>query len=170
MFLANTNKEISIDGIVMEPGQYHTFFLVIDRPAESKPGQFFPIEITQFDKRKKSITGGLEIHVEMVPEPKLEKYFLRLWRVRLRRSITLRARLYDAEGNLVVKDDKTDVILTMTTSNGRVTPLGNMHWHRSWKLFYMSFKPPLRQRRHHFEATAKIFDKVVAQSSIEFLV
>ena len=170
MFLANTNKEIRIDGIIMEPGQYHTVFLVIDRPAESKPGQFFPIEIVQFDERRKSIIGGLETRIEIVPEPKLENYFLRLWRVRLRKSVTLRARLYDTSGNLITKDEKTEVFLTMTTSNGRVTPLGNMHWHRSWKLFYMSFKPPLRPRRLHFEATAKIIDKVVAQSSIEFLV
>jgi len=81
----------------------------------------------------------------------------------------LRARLYDSEGNAMMEDKDTEVSLTIATSNGSDRPLGNMKWHRSWKLYYKSFKRLARLRRVHIEATAKINKRTVAKAEIDFL-
>jgi hypothetical protein len=168
MFLAD-HKSIRLSGIVMEPGQHHTLFLILERPAEGRPGEYFPLEILQYDERNKRILGGFEPRVEIVPEPKLEKYFLRLWHVRGRNSISLRARLYDARGNSIMDTPDIDINLVGTTNFGREWDLGSMKWHRSWNLYYKTFKLYWRLSRVHIKATAKIRGRTVAVGDIDLL-
>jgi hypothetical protein len=54
---------------MMEPGTYHTFFLAFDRPLREKTGQAFDIEIHQTDENRKKVIGGVNLRVELVPEP-----------------------------------------------------------------------------------------------------
>ncbi len=68
-----TEKDISINNITMKPGSYHTVFLLLERPPKAKVGQSFEMEIIQTDAQGKSTLGGLDVRVELVPEPKKQK-------------------------------------------------------------------------------------------------
>jgi photosystem II stability/assembly factor-like uncharacterized protein len=66
---AKSKKSIVLNRIVMDPGTYHTLYLVFDRPSEGKIGQAYDIEIRQIDVKRERVIGGLSVRVELVPEP-----------------------------------------------------------------------------------------------------
>lgn len=44
-------------------------YLVLDRPEGDRIGEVFPLELLQTDGEGGQVTGGMDIRVELVPEP-----------------------------------------------------------------------------------------------------
>jgi hypothetical protein len=69
MALVAQEEAVRIGRIVMEPGAYHTLFLVVERDRRAEPGAATAIEIIQVDAEREEPIGGLTVRVEVVPEP-----------------------------------------------------------------------------------------------------
>ncbi len=69
MFGVEDRKHVALRQIVMEPGSYHTIFLMLDRPENGEIGQTFDIEVLQIDDERRELIGGLTTRVELVSEP-----------------------------------------------------------------------------------------------------
>jgi hypothetical protein len=165
------NKEcVSLRRIVMAPDSYHTIFLLLDRPENGRIGQAFDIEITQIDDEKEDLIGGLDIRVELVPEPEIkERYELKLWVHRWPWNYrVIRARLYDSKDELVTPDNGAEVTLTLESASGEVSPPGSMRWHRGWRSFYAFVRVP-KPDRTKAVATALVSGSKVAEARLDRL-
>lgn len=70
MFVAGGGKQAILKRIILSPKQHHTLFLALDRPQGGRLGETFDLQIVQRDSESKAILGGLDLHVELQPEPK----------------------------------------------------------------------------------------------------
>ena len=70
MFVAGGRKLVGLRRIVLAPGDYETLFLVLDRPPDGRIGEQFDLQITQRDSEDRQILGGLDLRIELQPEPK----------------------------------------------------------------------------------------------------
>jgi hypothetical protein len=67
---ADAGKDVGLDRIILEPDEHHTVFLMFDRPADGRVGQFFEIDVQQLDSANgNELIGGVTARVELVPEP-----------------------------------------------------------------------------------------------------
>jgi hypothetical protein len=67
---AEDRRGLGLDRIILEPDQHHTVFLMFDRPARRREGQYFDIDVQQLDSaRDNELIGGITARVELVPEP-----------------------------------------------------------------------------------------------------
>ncbi len=67
---AEERQILALDRIVMEPNQHHVVFLMFNRPAHGREGQYFNIDVQQLDCAKDNeLIGGTTARVELVPEP-----------------------------------------------------------------------------------------------------
>ncbi|NND31899.1 MAG: hypothetical protein HKN76_04855, partial [Saprospiraceae bacterium] len=138
MFETTKTKEVIIDKIHMEPNSYSTIFVLFDRPENAKFGDTFDIEVIQQDvEREMEVIGGLDLRVEVKPEPKEWKYFLRLWQRRWRRKgdTIILSRLYNSDDEYVSPEKGGAITLTFPEMNGLTKPV-KMKWHRRWKAYY----------------------------------
>ena len=68
---AEQREILAVDRIVMEPDQHHAVFLMFDRPADGREGQYFNVDVQQLDCAKDDeLIGGITARVELVPEPR----------------------------------------------------------------------------------------------------
>jgi hypothetical protein len=70
MFTAGGRKVVGIKRLILEPKIPYTFFLMLDRPRDARIGEAFEIDIVQFDSESRQIVGGLDLRVEIQPQPK----------------------------------------------------------------------------------------------------
>ena len=63
---------ITIKNLALKPGTQGTMFLLFDRPRETKPGTWFPVEVIQLDSKTNRVLGGLSARVEVVPPPRAQ--------------------------------------------------------------------------------------------------
>jgi hypothetical protein len=70
MFVAGGRKKVGLTRIILTPNQYHTLFLVLDRPQGGRIGETFDLQIVQRDSKSREVLGGLDLRVELQPEPK----------------------------------------------------------------------------------------------------
>ena len=161
--------EVSLGPIVMEPRSHHTLFLILERPEDARLGESFPIEVLQVDAKNGDVIGGLEVRVDFVEEPKLEKYYLRLWRTWRLKSALIRAQLFDSEGRAFTPRDGARIELTRVSDDGRIVRLREMRWHKAWQVYYLVYKKPRLSRRLELRAKASIGDREVARETIELL-
>ena len=68
-FRVDSTDRCTLRRIVLEPGAYTTVYLVLDRPEGGRIGEVFPLELLQTDGEGEQVTGGMDIRVELVPEP-----------------------------------------------------------------------------------------------------
>jgi hypothetical protein len=67
---AEDRRGMGLDRIILEPDQHHTIFLVFDRPARRRAGQYFDIDVQQLDSTEgNELVGGITARVELVPDP-----------------------------------------------------------------------------------------------------
>lgn len=152
-------KEAHLVGIHMEPDSYHTFFLALERPEGGEIGNTHVIDILQTDDR--GVTGGLTVRVELVEEPDLGVYRLKLWRQQWLFGYQLiRATLYDANEKPVGPADGAEVQLTIT-EHDRAYDVP-MRWHSGWRSFYYYSRSA---RISDIAAVAYMDGRKVAESS-----
>lgn len=129
--IANEEKA-TLYRVFIEPGAFHTAFLLFDRP-EGKIGDAYPIEVCQHDAENNELIGGLTTRVEVVPKPK--QYEIEIWTHDWPRNFTvLRARLHDPDGNLLTPEDDAKVELTLGSEESEKHV--QMRWHNGWRSFY----------------------------------
>ena len=61
---------ITIENVSLKPGSRGTIFLLFDRPRETKPGTWFPVDVIQLNAKTRRVLGGLSARVEVVPKPR----------------------------------------------------------------------------------------------------
>ena len=64
---------IAIENVSLKPGSRGTIFLLFDRPRETKPGTWFPVDVIQLNAKTRRVLGGLSARVEVVPKPRAER-------------------------------------------------------------------------------------------------
>lgn len=63
---------ITIKNLALKPGTRGTIFLLFDRPRDTRPGTWFPVEVIQLDTRTNRVLGGLSARVEVVPKARAQ--------------------------------------------------------------------------------------------------
>lgn len=167
MLEAKDRKQAGLHRIVMAPGTYRTLFLLLDRPPNGKIGESFEIEALQWNDKREEQIGGITMRVELMPEPKNQKYFLQLWKHRLDLRTTIRARLYDDAGELVLPENGAEVHLFNWAANKQVKGMP-MKWHRGWKSFYY-YPTRFNSFFMQLEVVALINGRKVAEEELSLL-
>jgi hypothetical protein len=73
MITAARRADVKLKNIVMAAKSHHTVFLMFDRPAEAKPGTWWPFEVLQAEAGRERVIGGLSGRIEIVPAPKASR-------------------------------------------------------------------------------------------------
>ena len=69
LLVAGGGRSCGLRRIVLGPNTYHTLFLLLDRPPNGLIGEAFDLRIVQHDSENRVVFGGLELRVELQPEP-----------------------------------------------------------------------------------------------------
>lgn len=137
MLTAARSKQVEIRGILLEPGGYHTIFLLLDQPRESKFGMNWEIEVQQFDEEREELIGALTSRVNVVRPPKQFDYHLELSaKLYRRRYWLIRAVLVDGDGKKVGPEAGVEVRLALRVGSRPAVDVGPLAWHRGWHVFY----------------------------------
>jgi hypothetical protein len=166
MFWAAKPTHIGVRRILLMPERHHTVWLMLDRPPDGKVGQAFDLQFLQIDSKREEVTGGLDVRVELVPEPKVEKaHSLKLWRHgALAGYAVVRAQLSDPQGTLLTPVEGASVRLALEVE-AKAQDLGPMRWHKAWRCFYRYLPPKLVAGRAR--ATGLVKDQPVAEARLE---
>jgi hypothetical protein len=70
MFVAGARKLVGLRRIVLAADEHQTLFLVLDRPADGRIGEHFDLQIVQRSSEDRQVLGGLDLRIELQPEPK----------------------------------------------------------------------------------------------------
>jgi len=70
MFVAGGRKQAGLRGLILSPERHYTLFLMFDRPPNGRIGESFDIEIVQSSPDNREVIGGLDIRIDLQPEPK----------------------------------------------------------------------------------------------------
>jgi hypothetical protein len=70
MFVATGRKRVELRRLILAPETYHTLFLMLDRPPDGEIGSSFDLSIVQSDSKSRGIRGGLDLRIDLVPNPK----------------------------------------------------------------------------------------------------
>jgi hypothetical protein len=70
MFVAGGRKLVGLRRIKLTPGEYRTLFVALDRPRDGRIGEHFDLQITQRNSEDRQVLGGLDLRIELQPEPK----------------------------------------------------------------------------------------------------
>jgi hypothetical protein len=131
MLNVENRKNASINGLIMDPSSYHTFFLMIDRPKDAKTGEYYNFNIQQWDSKRESLIGGMSTRIELVPKPESdEKYKLELRYHNLIFGYKLmRAKLTDESGAQITPSDGAKVVLTIQSGGDSTrSNMGYLSW------------------------------------------
>lgn len=136
MLTATNSKQVEIRKILMAPGGYHTIFLLLDQPRESKFGMSWELEIDQISEERKELIGALTGRVDVVRPPKQLEYRLDLSVKLYRRKYWLiRASLFDGDGKKIGPEAGAEVRLSLRVGSRPAVDVGPMAWHRGWRTF-----------------------------------
>jgi hypothetical protein len=155
-------KEAHLLGIHMAPDSYHTFFLALERPEGGEIGDTHMIDILQTGRRE-ATGGGLTVRVELVEEPDLGVYRLKLWRQKwLFGYQVIRATLFDTDEKSVGPAEGAMVQLAILEGDRRADV--TMMWHASWYSFYYYIRS---ERISRVSASGYVQGRKVAESHME---
>ncbi|HEX6254505.1 MAG TPA: hypothetical protein VFZ70_01720 [Euzebyales bacterium] len=72
MFDATADVHAALRRLVLEPAQSLTAYLLFDRPPDAGVGDTFPVRVRQFESEREELVGGLDIRLEVQPEPLID--------------------------------------------------------------------------------------------------
>ena len=70
LLVAGGRPTCGLRRIVLKPNVYRTLFLLLDRPPNGRIGEAFDLRIVQRNGEDRVVFGGLELRVELQPEPR----------------------------------------------------------------------------------------------------
>jgi hypothetical protein len=136
-------EEASLRGVVLEPGDHHTLFLAIERPEDEDVGRSFDVAVEQYDQEGDELVGGLDIRVDLVPEPEIEdevelevKIHRWLWGYSV-----IRARLVDGAGRSMTPENDV-AVEALLLDGSRPVQKRRLRWHGGWNSFTSFLRMP----------------------------
>jgi hypothetical protein len=164
----DTNGDLVLGPIEIEPRGRHTLFVVFDRPANGRVGERFDVEIAQLDEERQVI-GALDTRIELQPEPEVTRPTLEISATKWwRGGYLVRAKVVLADGRQVTESDGASVDYSVSTPFGIENREGSMRWHRSWRCFYALVRVGVLPLTDNitFAATASVGGRPVATAKV----
>jgi hypothetical protein len=136
-------EEATLRGVVLEPGDHHTLFLAIERPEDEDVGRSFDVAVEQYDQERDELVGGIDIRVDLVPEPEIEdevelevKIHRWLWSYSV-----IRARLVDGAGRSMTPENDV-AVEALLLEGSRPLQKRRLRWHGGWHSFTSFLRMP----------------------------
>jgi len=159
-----TEKPVMLRQFLVQPEEFYTVFIGIDRPEDARIGDSFEFTVYQREVEKEMALGGSTYQVQIVPEPDVEeKLYLTIKGTRwwLRDYEVVSVRLTDEEGRTLGPDDGAEVGLYMHTPYGIKGKLWPMDYHGGWRTFWLRVEelPHMKPGVVKVTAVARVKDR-----------
>ena len=135
-----TEKPVTLRRFLVQPDEFYTVFIGIDRPENARIGDSFEFTVYQHGVEQEMVLGGSTFQVQIVPEPDVEeKLYLTIKGTRwwLSDYEIVSVRLTDEEGRTLSPDDGAEVGLYMHTPHGIEGEPWPMRYHGGWRTFWL---------------------------------